>query len=1186
MQKKLLLLIFSIFLLSGCFEKKKLTDVETESGNLEITNFTEGTTSENGTSSGTSTGSSSASDVVIVSSTLVSIEKTITINFTESINAETVDNSSIYINDINQQPIAVTFTVINNQVNIIPNEFFEPGSRYTLVVTTGVKDILGRSLAGTFQYTFPTVPLTTEFPTLLSLSPANGSQAPNTTSVSMTFSEDIAGSAVIILRDSDTNAVVEGSTNIVGNSLRFVPNNTLTYRANYTATVRGGVEDLEGNTYSGLTTWNFSISPENDVSAPLLEQLTPEHTTEASTSTYVVMTFNEVIAGDGVLVVKNSGTNELISGTTAKFDNVLRFIPQSNLTDGTDYTVTLEGDITDLSGNNYTGLNSWNFFTTPLTISLVPPTLVALTPEANAIDVDKSTDVTMTFDENILDDNITLELRDSTSTLVAGVSSVNTNTFNFNPTNDLVDGEMYSVNIVGMIKDLNGNVYVGQNGWIFTVAPYVDNIAPTLITLTPLDSAVDVDKAADISIIFDEAISNVDMAFDVRDSSNNPVSGATTVSGNTITFNPTADLLSSEAYTVDVSGSVEDLSGNAFSTPTSWSFSVADTIAPSLVTLTPLDSAVDVDKAADISIIFDEAISNVDMAFDVRDSSNNPVSGATTVSGNTITFNPTADLLSSEAYTVDVSGSVEDLSGNAFSTPTSWSFSVADTIAPSLVTLTPLDSAVDVDKTTDISATFDENVTSTGSNFLVFNDTTLGAVSGMEGISGDTLWFTPDNDLIEGHQYTVTLLGPIYDDSNNTYVGVTSWSFTISPPVDSTPPTLSSLTPYEGEVDVNKSINMTMTFDENISDNGVLLLLHDINNTLVTGTSVVSANTFNFQPVNDLKEGMTYTVSVQGSIEDNAGNPYTGLTSWSFTVADTSAPSLVSLVPSDTSLNVDKSSVISIRLDENLSSNGATLQVFEVATSTPVSGVNSINGDTLTFIPDSNLNDDEEYNVTIQGTLEDLSGNAYSGQSNWSFTVLPAVDNIPPGLVSFTPADGATNADKGTEIYVLFDENVTNGGKKFTVRDETDDNEIFGSEGITGNKIWFIPDDNLIPGHTYSAEIHGPATEDLEGNQYTGQKKWFFSVKPFEIISAWAWGKYVSITFSYSVDESTLSENDFEINSGNIDFDNLNYSSLWKTVTFWADKDIDNGDVLTVFGTIEDKDGNEVYDGTTTFWTL
>lgn len=856
MKKVLLLSVLFMVILTGCFDKKTRTDRENNSDYLEIMNFiSENNIGEVGNII-LRDGSSSGSSNIINSSALIPIDKIVAINFTESINAQTVNDLTAYINDPKGVPLPAQLTVVDNQINIIPNEFLLPSERYTIVITRGVKDIRGRSLEGIFIYTFPTEPDVIIAPTLLSLTPANGTVAPISTNVVMTFSESITGNGVILLKDNATNAVVDGTTSISGSRLRFVPQNDLIDGASYTVSLQGTVEDSEGDVYVGITTWSFSTVP-------------------------------------------------LIADTT-------------------------------------------------------PPTLTSLTPAANAIDVNVSTDITMVFDETIADNGVILELSDSFGNIVSG-GSVSGDTLNFNPVSDLAAGETYIVTLIGTVQDLSGNNYIGTTSWSFTTLatpPISDTTPPTLTSLRPIDGEIDVDKAMNMTMVFDENITGTGILSLRDNNSSSDVVGSSSLNGDTLSFNATNDLIAGHAYTVTLENSIKDIAGNIYVGQTSWNF----TVAPLL-----------------------------------------------------------------------------------------------DTTAPTLILLAP-DDGESVNSAFVVTITFDENIINEGETLSVTNNITHLTVPGTSTSNGNKLWFVPLSPLVDAN-YRATIVGETFDHSGNLYIGQSTWSFTVAPPQDTTPPVLTSLTPTENETDVDKAINMTMVFDENIANNGASLEVRDSLNVLVNGTDAIAANTLNFNPSSDLTESETYTVTVAGAIEDLAGNVYTGTSSWSFTVApllDTTPPNVDTFTPADGTIEAKSDTEISVKFDENITSTGAGLKVTDNTLGMPVVGSTSVTGNTLWFIPDSDLSEDHNYTVNIQGAIKDLSGNVYTGQTSWSFVVeafkVSRVSRFGDLVrVSFSNyLDSATVSESDFEIdfgaITFHSFNYTNFLKLVTFRSDT---PLTGSEIIS-----------------------------------------------------------------------------------------------------------------------------------------
>src|SRR5262245_26496749 len=122
---------------------------------------------------------------------------------------------------------------------------------------------------------------------------------------------------------------------------------------------------------------------------------------------------------------------------------------------------------------------------------------------------------------------------------------------------------------------------VGSDEWIgidninVSSSPLSDTTPPTLVSTNPADEAANVSTGSDVVLVFNENVALgtgdiviTDGAGDTRTitvgGAPDP-DGAVTVSGNTVTINPTADLAAGTAYHVTVaSGAVQDTSGNAF----------------------------------------------------------------------------------------------------------------------------------------------------------------------------------------------------------------------------------------------------------------------------------------------------------------------------------------------------------------------------------------------------------------------------------------------------------------------------------------------------------------------------------------------------------------------------------------------------------------------------------------------
>ncbi len=119
-----------------------------------------------------------------------------------------------------------------------------------------------------------------------------------------------------------------------------------------------------------------------------------------------------------------------------------------------------------------------------------------------------------------------------------------------------------------------------------------DTTPPTITAVVPLDAAVGVAASSNVSATFSEAmsVSAAQAAFSLATASGTSVAGAFSWNGNTLVFDPSADLAAGVSYTAKVSTAAKDAAGNALAAEKAWSFTVA--AAPTGVSVTPYSAVV------------------------------------------------------------------------------------------------------------------------------------------------------------------------------------------------------------------------------------------------------------------------------------------------------------------------------------------------------------------------------------------------------------------------------------------------------------------------------------------------------------------------------------------------------------------------------------------------------------------
>ncbi len=148
-----------------------------------------------------------------------------------------------------------------------------------------------------------------------------------------------------------------------------------------------------------------------------------------------------------------------------------------------------------------------------------------------------------------------------------------------------------SYTVKARATDVAGNVEIPGAG--ASIGVMVDNTNPTVTSVNPADSAVDVSISTSINAAFSEAMnpSTIDTTtFSLKDSLNNPVAGTVTydASTKTATFKPSSNLAYSTTYTATISTGAKDLAGSGLIANKAWSFTTKPEAAAPVTTLSTI----------------------------------------------------------------------------------------------------------------------------------------------------------------------------------------------------------------------------------------------------------------------------------------------------------------------------------------------------------------------------------------------------------------------------------------------------------------------------------------------------------------------------------------------------------------------------------------------------------------------
>ncbi|MBK9941935.1 MAG: Ig-like domain-containing protein [Kouleothrix sp.] len=594
-------------------------------------------------------------------------------------------------------------------------------------------------------------------------------------------------------------------------------------------------------------------------------------------------------------------------------------------------------------------------------------------------------------------------------------------------------------------------------------APPPDTTAPTVTGRAPVAGAADVLASTSVTATFSEAVNGVSAgSFTLTPSGGVAVAATVTYdsASRTATLQPGALLAPNTSYTAALAPAITDSAGNPLAA-TSWSFTTAppDLTAPSVTAQSPAPGAADVAVGANPTVTFSEAVAGVSGAtFTLSGPAGAvPASVSYNPASRTATLVPGAPLAVSSSYTLNLAAGITDLAGNPLA-PLSWSFSTA---APPLVALQNGGFEIDANndgrpdvwtsnaKFTRSNALGPHGGSYAGRFFASDNSgvtisqnvgnlipgvaysfsawTNIPATADAFTLRYELRWLNAGGGTISTSaiatlsaatagwvQSTQSLTAPASAASAQVRMIVSSLNATLyvddvsfgntPPPADTTAPVLAGRTPASGATGVAAGASVSVTFTEAVAGvSGTTFTLSGPAGLVAATVSYNSANnTATLTPAGALTQGATYTANLAAGIADLAGNPLAPL-SWSFTIADTTAPTVTERTPAPGAIGISTATNVVVVFSEAL--NAGTINASSVTLSGPggpVAATVSYNPATrmVTLQPAAALAPGAAYVVTLSSAITDLAGNPLAPLS-WSFGTSSAP--APPPHTIFLP---------------------------------------------------------------------------------------------------------------------------------------------------------------------------------------
>ena len=490
-------------------------------------------------------------------------------------------------------------------------------------------------------------------------------------------------------------------------------------------------------------------------------------------------------------------------------------------------------------------------------VDTTSPTVTAVVPAADAVDVAINTPVTATFSEELNPATVnttTFELRDAADNVVAATVSYDgvSQTANLSPSEPLANGTLYTATVKGSaagVTDLAGNALTSDYSWSFTTIAGPEANCPCTIwdeTAVPaVESANDpyaLDQGIELGVKFQSDVAGY-------------ITGIRFYKGAGNTGTHTGNLWDSSSQLLATATFVNE-------TATGWqqiNFS------------NPVQIAAKTTYVASYHTTSDGY--SVDSAYFAADGVDNPplralANGVDGGNGVYIYGASSFPISSYNAanYWVDV----------VFTTQ--WT---PDTESPVVTVTNPTDGALVAGLVT-IDATATDNVGIVGVQFTL-DGANLGTEDTTSPYSID--W---DSSLATNGSHQI---GAVARDAAGNTTASSAVNVTVDNPVDTTPPTVTAAAPAADAVDVATDTAVSATFSEGLDPttvNATTFELRDPANNVVPAAVSYDgvSQTASLTPTDALANGTVYTATVisgASGVKDLAGNALASDYIWSFT---------------------------------------------------------------------------------------------------------------------------------------------------------------------------------------------------------------------------------------------------------------------------------------------------------------
>lgn len=391
--------------------------------------------------------------------TEVSVATNITVTFSEEINISSVSSASFEIT-ANGDPASIggTVSVSDNEVVFNPSTNLEFDTEYVITVTAGIEDLAGNeSSQGSLSFTTEAGP-DEESPSVVSINPEN-----ETTDVSLSANIEVTFSEPIDLGSVSDNTIalttpafsnnIEAEVSIDGNVMTINPTVDFEEGAEYTLNLTTGLTDLAGNGLNAAFESTFTTESFDTESPSVVSWSVFNGEEGIAVDASITVTFSEPMATsslDGNILFRKLGTTEYLDISFSTSGNDVIVTPDETMKGNVEYVIDVTTGVTDLAGNLLDFAKGRVFKTEGVAL-----TIVSMTPEDDATNVEIDQDIIITFSEPIDESTVSVFWSGSGSSFN---TSVDGNVLTVSPATTWTEFERsYILQINSTIEDVYGN---------------------------------------------------------------------------------------------------------------------------------------------------------------------------------------------------------------------------------------------------------------------------------------------------------------------------------------------------------------------------------------------------------------------------------------------------------------------------------------------------------------------------------------------------------------------------------------------------------------------------------------------------------------------------------------------------------------------------------------------------------